>query len=141
MTIVLTVLFCLMLTGLRWLDAKRQARAVGATVVNLVDAAQGVTSVTLPAVEAAVEPQVAVKAVAFCPADTAIAAGQCEALFVREEATPCTPGFSLSALCTAVPSLSRPEDTVLLSTFENSGSIHVHALNKRCLASQETHPK
>lgn len=75
MTIVLTVLFCLMLTGLRWLDAKRQARAVGATVVNLVDAAQGVTSVTLPAVEAAVEPQVAVKAVAFCPADTAIAAG------------------------------------------------------------------
>lgn len=52
-TIVLTVLFCLMLTGLRWLDAKRQARAVGA----------------------AVEPQVAVKAVAFCPADTAIAAG------------------------------------------------------------------
>ncbi len=134
MTIVLTVLFCLMLTGLRWLDAKRQARAVGATVVNLVDAAQGVTSVTLPAVEAAVEPQVAVKAVAFCPADTAIAAGQCEALFVREEATPCTPGFSLSALCTAVPSLSRPEDTVLLSTFETSGSIHVHALNKRCLA-------
>lgn len=111
-TIVLTVVFCLMLTGLRWLDAKRQARAVGATVVNLVDAAQGVTSVTLPAVEAAVEPQVAVKAVAFCPADTAIAAGQCEALFVREEATPCTPGFSLSALCTAVPSLSRPEDTV-----------------------------
>ena len=55
MTIVLTVLFCLMLTGLRWLDAKRQARAVGATVVNLVDTAQGVTSVTLPAVEAAVE--------------------------------------------------------------------------------------
>ena len=49
-TVVLTVAFCLLLTGLRWLDAQRQARAVGAAVVNLVDAAQGVTSVTLPAV-------------------------------------------------------------------------------------------
>ncbi len=106
-TVVLTVVFCLMLTGLRWLDAQRQARAVGAAVVNLVDGAQGVTSVTLPAVEAAVEPQVAVQAIAFCPA------GQpCETLFAREEAQPCTPGFSLSALCTAVPSLSRPEDKV-----------------------------
>ena len=50
-TVLLTVVFCLLLTGLRWLDAQRQARAVGAAVVNLVDAAQGVTSVTLPAVD------------------------------------------------------------------------------------------
>lgn len=106
-TVVLTVAFCLLLTGLRWIDAQRQARAVGSTVVNLVDAAQGVTSVTLPAVEAAVEPQVAVQAIAFCPA------GQpCETLFAREEAQACTPGLSLTALCTPVRSLSRPEDTV-----------------------------
>jgi len=111
-TIVLTVVFCLTLTGLRWLDAKRQARAVGAAVVNLVDAAQGVTSVTLPAVEAAVEPQVAVQAVAFCPATAANAVGQCETLFARDEAKSCSPGFSLGALCATVPSLSRPEDTV-----------------------------
>ena len=106
-TVVLTVAFCLLLTGLRWLDAQRQARAVGAAVVNLVDAAQGVTSVTLPAVGAAMEPQVAVQAVAFC------AAGQpCEPLYARDDAQACTPGFSFAALCTAVPSLSRPEDKV-----------------------------
>lgn len=108
-TIVLTVVFCLMLTGLRWLDAQRQARAVGAAVVNLVDAAAGVTTVTESAVEAAVEPQVAVQAVTFCAAN---ATGQCEVLFAREEAKPCSPGFSLGTLCTTVPSLSRPEDTV-----------------------------
>ena len=114
-TVVLTVLFCLMLTGLRWLDAQRQAREVGAAVVNLVDAAQGVTSVTLPAVEAAVEPQVAVQAVAFC------AAGQpCENLFTREEAKACAPGFSVSELCTSVPSLSRPEDAVRVTYSLNA---------------------
>lgn len=118
-SIALTVVFCLALTGLRWMDAKRQARAVGATVVNLVDAAQGVTSVTLPAVGAAVEPQVAVQAVAFCAANaaqgTAAASASCETLFAREEAQACSPGFSLATLCTAVPSLSRPEDTVRVS--------------------------
>lgn len=128
-SIALTVVFCLALTGLRWMDAKRQARAVGATVVNLVDAAQGVTSVTLPAVGAAVEPHVAVQAVAFCAANAAqgtdaanaaegaaaAASASCETLFAREEAQACSPGFSLATLCTAVPSLSRPEDTVRVS--------------------------
>lgn len=117
-TIVLTVVFCLVLTGLRWLDAQRQARAVGAAVVNLVDAAQGVASATLPSVESAVEPQVAVQAVAFCPAN---AEGRCETLFARDEATPCAPGFSLGALCTAVPSLSRPEDSVRV-TYSLAGT-------------------
>ena len=123
-TIALTVVFCLALTGLRWVDAKRQARAVGATVVNLVDDAQGVTSVTLPAVGAAVEPHVAVQAVAFCAANAAQAAqgadaaggaaapAPCETLFAREGAQACSPGLSLATLCAAVPSLSRPEDTV-----------------------------
>jgi diguanylate cyclase (GGDEF)-like protein len=108
-TVVLTVVFCLLLTGLRWLDAQRQARAVGAAVVNLVDAAQGVTSVTQPVVAAAVEPQVSVQSVAHCPANTP---GQCETLFAREGAQACATGFSLTTLCAAVPSLSRPEDTV-----------------------------
>ena len=105
-TVVLTVVFCLLLTGLRWLDASRQARAVGSAVVNLVDGAQGVTSVTKPAVESAMEPLVTVQAVAFC------AAGRCETLFAREGAQACSPGLSLTALCTDVPSLARPEDTV-----------------------------
>lgn len=118
MTLVMTVVFCLLLTGLRWLDAQRQARALGAAVVNLVDASQGVTPATQAAVEAAVEPQVAVQAVTYCPAT---AAGQCETLFARDEAKPCALGFSLAALCTAVPSLSRPEDTVRV-TYALSGT-------------------
>jgi len=106
---MLTVAFCLLLTGLRWLDAQRQARAVGGAVVNLVDAAQGVTSVTVPAVAAALEPQVAVQSVTHCAAN---AAGQCETLFSRDGAPACVPGVSLITLCAEVPSLSRPEDTV-----------------------------
>lgn len=105
-TLWLTLVLCLALTGLRWMDAQRQARTVGAGVVNLVDSAQGAAALTKPAIEAAAEPDLAVRSIAYC------VAGQCEPLFTREQAALCAPGFSLSALCVDVPSLSRPEDAV-----------------------------
>jgi diguanylate cyclase (GGDEF)-like protein len=108
-TLVLTLLLCLVLAGLRWVDAQRQARTMGATVANLVDSAQGDASVTKPAVEAAAEPALSVQAVAYC------VGGQCEALFTREGAATCSPGWSLTTLCSDVPSLVRPEDMVRVS--------------------------
>lgn len=108
-TLVLTLLLCLVLAGLRWVDAQRQARTLAATVVNLVDSVQGDASVAKIAVEAAAEPELSVQAVAFC------VDGRCKTLFSRDGAAICSPGWSLNTLCAAVPSLVRPEDVVWVS--------------------------